>query len=200
MNWLDDSIPLYAVSWMDAGPSYHFAAHGRLGVLVIFLSATILPALNRQFAVCLWFGVLMVATFNGFPLELTALALLASYTMWVLWLSIRHREQQRQRAVFPALGLAVLVLVYFRGWFSTESVSEMVCRSNLRNLATAVEMYGTDHHLPPQQWRQILEGNYLKSIPRYSHGHLRNSRTGGAGPSRQIRQTESPKNSLRIAS
>lgn len=161
MNWLDDRIPLYSFSWMDSGPTYHFALHGRLFVLTLFLAAVVLAALARSRVLTIFFGLLTVATFHQIPLQLTALALLSGYFFWLLQWTL----QKQQRLLLPALGFAFTSLAYAQGYLSTEAFSRQLCQVKLKNLATAVEMYGTDHHLPPARLGQLREGHYFSRLP-----------------------------------
>lgn len=40
------------------------------------------------------------------------------------------------------------------------------CKSNLKNLATALEMYATDNNgFYPKDWKAMTAGNYLKALP-----------------------------------
>lgn len=162
MSWLDDRIPLYSFSWMDSGPNYHFALHGRLCVLTLFLGAVVVAGVSRSRGMAAFFGLLTVATFQGIPLELTAVALLAGYLLWVLRLSLK-----KQKLLLPALALALTSLAYGQGYLSTEFFSPVQCQVNLRNLATAVHLYGGDYHAPPGRLDQLLQGNlYLSRLPR----------------------------------
>lgn len=160
MNWLDDRLPLYRFTWMDSGPNYHFAPHGRLCVLTIFLSAVIVAAISRSRGMVVFFGLLTAATFNEVPLELTALALLAGYFFWVLGLTLK-----KQKLSLPAVGFALTSLAFGKGYLKSDYFSPRNCLANFKTLATAVEMYGSDHHTPPAQFSQLQEGQYLRRLP-----------------------------------
>ena len=176
MNLLDDHIPLYVSSWMDTGPIYHYANCGRLVVLLTYLGAIALAAGvgNRGWA--LWFGVLGVATFLGFPTELAGGLLLLTYPVWALKLAVWRQPG----ALWPALGLVALSLSFLAGFPRTFVVTGSSCRSNLRMLATAVEMYGTDYQLPPPTLQHLIgKGAYLRTLPVCGAGALYQFQTSG---------------------
>ena len=146
MNWLDDSIPLYASSWMDSGNSYHFACHGRLPILVTFLAFVVVSALLRRVDMLGWFVLLTVATFSGFPLEMTWVALVCTAIVWTVVLA----SKKDRRVLLPALGLLWLGGASWWGLYQTEIVSKINCQHNMKNIMTAVGMYESDNDaLPP---------------------------------------------------
>ncbi|MBX3170429.1 MAG: hypothetical protein KF760_23690 [Candidatus Eremiobacteraeota bacterium] len=64
--------------------------------------------------------------------------------------------------------LLILLLAFInpRGYRSRTYGQLTACKSNCKNIATALEMYSSDHKgRYPQKLEQLLEGNYLKVIP-----------------------------------
>lgn len=153
---------MYAFSWMDSGVVYHFATGGRLLVLLTFLGSVVVAAIARKVGWVLWFAMLGSAAFTGFPLEMTGGLMMFTYAAWVLGLAMADRK----RAMVPAVGLLGLVVACLLGFPRTFVAGGAGCRSNLRNLAVASEMYASDHQAAPKTLDALVSGNYyLRKLP-----------------------------------
>lgn len=140
-----------------------------------FLSFLVPPILQRSAAGAAWFATLLVA-FWLLGLVLPTGWLLIVSGLW--WASLTFRKSSRLNDKTPEVralvrraaggALFVVALAVAAGFPRYENVGPgpaNTCRSNLKNVSTALEMYQTDFEggYPPTLSK--LTPNYLKTLP-----------------------------------
>lgn len=72
----------------------------------------------------------------------------------------------RESGVATDMRKLLLILLLCAGAWARSQGQTTACKSNLKNIATALEMYATDHEgRYPERLAQLIPGNYVKCIP-----------------------------------
>lgn len=154
--------PYYTHTWMDA-VSVYYSMVPWPWLCLPFLLFVFPPILARDLRGIIGFTTLL-AIERVFGVTIAGCLLILGACAWSF--SVFGRKQV-SRSVRWATGVALLVLavaVLF-GFPRVASFSPAVCRSNLKNVDTAIQMYQTDWSgaLPPSL--VSLTPNYLKTLP-----------------------------------
>ena len=152
--------------WMDSGPAYYFsvASPWLILALVVYLLITLLETRSPKLIGLLLTGVVL-AHVLGLYLELFGWGLILFYFLASV-ISVKNAKQEDRNRRLAILGsgcLAIGISIVL-GFPQTVIMSPMSCRSNLKNIGTACEMYFTDKEAYPTSL-ELLVPNYLKTVP-----------------------------------
>lgn len=155
--------PYSTHTWMDAVSIYYSLIPWPWLYLPFLL--LVLPTLlaKSEQGMIGFLGLLVVERVLG--VTIAGYLLIFGACIWSL--SVFHR-QPAPRLVKWATGMALLglaVAILF-GFPQVVRFSPTVCRSNLKNVATAIEMYQTDWNGASPSTLASLTPNYLKTLPK----------------------------------
>lgn len=161
-NFLGEG-PLYSTGWMDSGPLAYFSVAPKPVVLAALVVPLAVGLWTRSRGLALFGGaVLLGALFwMGLFLRLEAWGglALAGYVVGALMLG-------RRSGWMPfALGGLVLVPALALGFPRSYVFDPSRCVMNLKNIATGMEMWATDHEGERPASLTQLTPNYLRTLP-----------------------------------
>ena len=152
--------------WMDSGPAYYFsvASPWLILALVIYLLITLLETRNPKLIGLLLTGVVL-AHVLGLYLELFGWGLILFYLVATV-ISVKNAkpEERNRRLAILGSGCLAIVISIILGFPQTVIMSPVACRSHLKTIGTACEMYFTDKNAYPTSLEQLVP-MYLKTVP-----------------------------------
>lgn len=152
--------------WMDSGPAYYFsvASPWLILALVVYLLITLLETRSPRLIGLFLTGVVL-AHVLGLYLELFGWGLILFYLVAsvISVKKVKPEDRNRRLAVLGSGCLAIGISIVL-GFPQTVIMSPVSCRSNLKNIGTACEMYFTDNNAYPTSLEQLTP-MYLKTVP-----------------------------------
>ncbi len=155
--------PYSTHTWMDA-VSVYYSMIPWPWLYLPFLLFIFPPILAKDKRGAIGFTMLL-AVEQVFGVTITGYLLMVGACLWSFSV-FRRNQVGRSSKLATGLALLGLIVAVLFGFPRVVSFSPTVCRSNLKNIDTAIQMYQTDWSdaLPPTL--TSLTPNYLKTIPR----------------------------------
>lgn len=151
---------------MDSGPAYYFSVVSPwlILALLVYVLVTLLETRSPKLVGLFLTGVVL-AHVLGLYLELFGWGLILFYLLASV-ISVKNAkpEDRDRRLALLGSGCLAIGISIALGFPQTVIMSPVSCRSNLKNIGTACEMYYTDNEAYPTSLEQLVP-MYLKTVP-----------------------------------
>ncbi|MGE0490078.1 MAG: hypothetical protein AB7S38_12800 [Vulcanimicrobiota bacterium] len=158
--------PLYVAGWMDSGPLAYFSVAPKPLVLAALAVPLTVGLWTRSRGLALFGGAVLLGSLFlmglFLPLGFWGGLALAGYLVGAVVLG--RRSGREVLAPFVVGGI-VFALALGLGFPGSLVFNPVVCRSNLKNIGTALELWATDHEGERPASLQELTPNYLRDLP-----------------------------------